>query len=296
LIRFYEVIILRTPGPISLNTRRSECFCASLFPFTPREVESLQKHSWQQEGNAFWGKPYRVSFYLWRRSPRWFRSVFSRSVAAKGLKTSVRNRLARYAGREDIYNREYYTYVDAEASRSAPAIVQSVIAHVAPRSIADLGCGTGALLAEFRAQAVEGTGLEYSQAALEKCRERGLNVRRWNIEEQRQPQFGPFDVVTCFEVAEHLSPACADPLVALLTALGPVVIFTRPLPAREEERITSTNSRMNTGSRSSSRRDIASIASSPSSGVSDGSRPTSPPSMPPTLWSSRVSVLAEHLR
>jgi SAM-dependent methyltransferase len=232
LIRFYEVIILRTPGPISLNTRRSECFCASLFPFTSREVESLQKHSWQQEGNAFWGKPYRVSFYLWRRSPRWFRSVFSRSVAAKGLKTSVRNRLARYAGREDIYNREYYTYVDAEASRSAPAIVQSVIAHVAPRSIADLGCGTGALLAEFRAQAVEGTGLEYSQAALEKCRERGLNVRRWNIEEQRQPQFGPFDVVTCFEVAEHLSPACADPLVALLTALGPVVIFTAATPGQ----------------------------------------------------------------
>ncbi len=296
MIRFYEVIILRTPGPISLNTRRSECFCASLFPFTPREVESLQKHSWQQEGNAFWGKPYRVSFYLWRRSPRWFRSVFSRSVAAKGLKTSVRNRLARYAGREDIYNREYYTYVDAEASRSAPAIVQSVIAHFAPRSIADLGCGTGALLAEFRAQAVEGTGLEYSQAALEKCRERGLNVRRWNIEEQRQPQFGPFDVLTCLRSPNTFPPPAPIRWWRCSQPSGRLLSLPRPLPAREEERITSTNSRMNTGSRSSSRRDIASIASSPSSGVSDGSRPTSPPSMPPTLWSSRVSVLAEHLR
>lgn len=192
----------------------------------------MQPHSYQHEGSKFGGTPYRITFYLWRHSPRWFRSAFSASGMAKELKNSLRNQLAKHAGRDDIYNQEYYVYVDAQAARSAPVIVRSLVARFTPRHVADVGCGTGALLSEFRVQGVEGTGFEYSAAALQICRQRGLNVHRFNIEEKGIPHPGCFDLVTCFEVAEHLSADSADPLVELLSRLAPIVIFTAATPGQ----------------------------------------------------------------
>ena len=191
----------------------------------------MDGHSYRQEGNAIWGKPYRAAFYVWRHAP-WVRSVFSRNALAKRVKTAGRDFLARFAGRDDLYNGEYYSYVDAEASRSAPVIVDSIVSQFAASRIVDVGCGTGALLAEFRSRGVAGVGLEYSQAALEICRKRQLEVYPFNIESHRPIELGGLDVAICFEVAEHLAAAFADPLVDLLVHLAPRVIFTAATPGQ----------------------------------------------------------------
>jgi SAM-dependent methyltransferase len=195
-------------------------------------TKTLQSHVFGQDGSAFWGKPYRLMFFLWRRSPSWFRSIFHRIAVAKAAKIAARDFLAKFAGREDLYNGEYYAYVDAEASRSAPTIVASVVNDLAPKRIIDVGCGTGALLAEFQAIGVSILGLEYSQAALQICKNRGLEVHPFNIENEQKQELGAFDAAICFEVAEHVSAACADPLVNLLSGLASRVVFTAATPGQ----------------------------------------------------------------
>jgi SAM-dependent methyltransferase len=192
----------------------------------------MQDHPYEKGGKAVSGAPYRLSFLLWRRSPHWFRSLFHKSRIAKHLKTSLRNFLAKFAGRDDLYSGEYYAYVDAEAARSAPTIAESVTSRFSPKRIIDVGCGTGALLAEFQARGVAAVGLEYSHAALELCKKRGLEVFPFNIEDGRSEDLGVFDAAICFEVAEHVAAEFADPLVNQLIQFAPRVIFTAATPGQ----------------------------------------------------------------
>jgi SAM-dependent methyltransferase len=187
-------------------------------------------HVYRRKSNTTMGNLYRLAFYLWRRMPGSLQAVFIKSAVGKGLKIAGRDLLARFAGREDLYSAEYYSYVDAEASRSAPFIVASVLSQFAPRRLIDVGCGTGALLAEFNSRGVSGSGLEYSAAGLKTCRKRGLNVDAFDIESDERLDLGEFDLAICFEVAEHVQARFADRLVDLLVRFAPRVIFTAATP------------------------------------------------------------------
>jgi len=192
----------------------------------------METHVYRAKGNTIIGTPYRLAFFVWRRMPDSWRSLFAMNPLAQRIKTAGRDTLARFAGREDLYSSEYYTYVDVEASRSAPVIVESVVSHFAPRSLIDVGCGTGALLAAFTAKGISTVGLEYSSAGLKFCARRGLNVHRFDIENDLQQDIGVFDLAVCFEVAEHLSEKFADRLVDLLVSLAPTVVFTAAVPGQ----------------------------------------------------------------
>jgi hypothetical protein len=87
-------------------------------------------------------------------------------------------------------------------------------------------------------------GLEYADAALARCRARGLDVARFDIEHDglRDATGGGgdregngtagWDVVLSMEVAEHLPEAIADPYVDLLCAAAPVVVMTAAPPGQ----------------------------------------------------------------
>ncbi len=192
----------------------------------------MNTHSHSSDTRAAGGRVYQLSSFLWRRSPSWVRAFVSQNQFAKRAKVNGQRFLARYAGRDDVYNGDYYTYVDNEAVRSAPAMVDSIVRHFAPRKIVDVGCGTGALLKTFKGQGVEGVGLEYSSAGLELCKQRGLAAYPFNIESDEQPDFGRFDLAVCFEVAEHVSAEYADRLVDFLVKCAPVVVFTAATPGQ----------------------------------------------------------------
>lgn len=178
------------------------------------------------------GVPYRCAFWCWRRIPEPWRNGLARNRVATAMKVGIRNLLARGASRDDLYSDEYYAYVDQESARSAPAIVRSILRDLGPRSIVDVGCGTGALLAEFRARGVHGIGLEYSVSALKTCQERGLDARPFDIESEGEGDVPSADLVSCFEVAEHLPERCADRLVGLLARCAPTVAFTAATPGQ----------------------------------------------------------------
>lgn len=199
---------------------------------TPTEACAEHPHAYAGPGHRLCGWPYRLGFSAWRSLPEAWRSRVNRSRLLLPLKARLRNTLAVGAGRDDVYNDAYYAYVDQEAERSAPVIVDSVDQVFHPGSVIDVGCGSGALLAEFGKRGTRGKGLEYSQAGIVRCRKRGLNVLPFDIETDGGLELGCFDVAICLEVAEHLHARFAEPLTCLLGRLSSSVVFSAAVPGQ----------------------------------------------------------------
>ena len=55
--------------------------------------------------------------------------------------------LARSAGHDEIYDEAYYrSIIEPTMEMSARAIARTIATELAPRSVADIGCGSGGLL------------------------------------------------------------------------------------------------------------------------------------------------------
>jgi SAM-dependent methyltransferase len=139
-------------------------------------------------------------------------------------------RLERGAERSELYDAHYYdNVVDPLMLASADAMARSIEREFQPHSAIDIGCGTGALIAALERQGIRCVGFEVAEAALDRCRERGLTVRRLDIERDPIPT-DRADVVVSTEVAEHLPEAAADRFADLLVSSGPVVVLTAAVP------------------------------------------------------------------
>jgi SAM-dependent methyltransferase len=154
--------------------------------------------------------------------------------AVKGSRLFRLARLARHilAPHDTVYDQDYYdTVVEADAARSAEVMAASMVECFKPKTTIDVGCGTGALLAAFRKLDCEVCGLEYSEAGLAYCRNRGLSVRKFNIgtDDLRNESY---DLATSFEVAEHLPPWVANRYVNLLCKLSPVIVISAATPGQ----------------------------------------------------------------
>jgi SAM-dependent methyltransferase len=129
-----------------------------------------------------------------------------------------------------VYDAAFFAALRGGSSRSANAIVPFLIETIAPRSVVDVGCGTGAWLASFKIHGVtDVVGLDgpYVRAgdllvdpeefiAADLCKPLPLQRR--------------FDLATSFEVAEHLPETVALQFVGGLTRLAPVVAFSAAIP------------------------------------------------------------------
>jgi 2-polyprenyl-3-methyl-5-hydroxy-6-metoxy-1,4-benzoquinol methylase len=130
------------------------------------------------------------------------------------------------------YDKDYYdTAVEPGAVQSAAVMAKSIVECFEPKTIIDVGCGTGALLEAFRNLNCRVFGLEYSDAGLAYCRRRNLAVRKFNIGKDRIDA-ELYDVAVSFEVAEHLSPWLANRFVDLLCNLSPLVIMSAATPGQ----------------------------------------------------------------
>ena len=139
----------------------------------------------------------------------------------------------RLSGHNYVYSAEYFAKdVEGPATESAPQLSASIVARFNPRSIVDVGCGTGAFLAAMGQRGCKVFGLEYADAAIEFCHRRNLDVRKFDLEGESSAPEQKFDVAVSMEVAEHLPAAVADRYVRLLTSLAPVVVFTAATPGQ----------------------------------------------------------------
>lgn len=158
-------------------------------------------------------------------TPMWLRQ--SRMVAAlKKVWTAL-------LPHDVVYDEDYYEEaVEGAASSAAPPIARAIAEDLRPRTVLDVGCGSGALLESLKSLGVEARGLERSRAALAICRAKGVEVARFDLEADELSDPGAYDVVVSLEVAEHLPERVADRYVGLLCRAAPVVVITAAPPGQ----------------------------------------------------------------
>jgi SAM-dependent methyltransferase len=162
------------------------------------------------------------------------RSVVPQSVRQSRAALGLRLFLSRRGLAHDwIYSAEYFARtVEGPAVESAGPIAESIMGGLAPGSVADVGCGTGALLEALRERGCDVFGFEYSKVALDYCRQRNLAVARFDLEKDELHSGRTFDVAVSMEVAEHLPGSSAERYVDMLTSLAPTVVFTAAPPGQ----------------------------------------------------------------
>ena len=106
--------------------------------------------------------------------------------------------------------------------------VEEICRNVTDRRprILDVGCGTGAnllMLSEYG----EAEGVDISEDALSFCRERGLDKVRLGAGEELPYEDGTFDLVTAFDVVEHMDDDLAGlhEMRRVLRPRGRVLLF-----------------------------------------------------------------------
>jgi SAM-dependent methyltransferase len=146
----------------------------------------------------------------------------------------LRTLVNRFRKHDSIYSRAYYQrHVESTTTESAEVIVPSLVRNFGPRSVLDVGCGTGLMLERFKAMGVERhLGLEYSEAGLDLCRSRGVVVRKFDLESQQGIDEPKFDLTISMEVAEHLPEKTADRYVTLLCGSTDTVVMTAATPGQ----------------------------------------------------------------
>jgi 2-polyprenyl-3-methyl-5-hydroxy-6-metoxy-1,4-benzoquinol methylase len=134
----------------------------------------------------------------------------------------------------EIYGPTFFSEVVATSSKSAEIIVPLIIELLSPRSVVDIGCGTGTWLSVFKTHNVDDiTGLDghwVQDEMLQIPKSCFLShdlTQSLDIERR-------FDLAVSLEVAEHLDKKYARNFVSTLVKLSSVAYFLLPYSFRKE--------------------------------------------------------------
>ena len=142
----------------------------------------------------------------------------------------------------NTYTADYYETIFENAIKSRDAIFRAVIRELdldlnKTHKVIDVGCGIG----EFGHNAMQQFNFDYYGIDLKIPREKLLIPKDHYAEfdltepfpwEEKFPFKGPFDLVICTEVLEHIPASCADNAVKILCSLGDTVIFSAAIPGQ----------------------------------------------------------------
>ncbi len=99
-----------------------------------------------------------------------------------------------------------------------------------PRSVLDVGCGTGISLDYFKSKGITVRGLEGSALAISNARHGSL-IQQHDLNEPIRLGEN-FDLVWCFEVAEHIHPRCVSALLETLTNHSDRILLSAARPGQ----------------------------------------------------------------
>jgi SAM-dependent methyltransferase len=128
------------------------------------------------------------------------------------------------------YRKAFYRSLESQGLISAREILPFVFDIFHPKSIVDVGCGSGEWLSVCQELGVQDiTGFDFHSGAI-------LKIPKDNFitHDLTQPikHSRTYDVALSFEVGEHLAPERAESFVRSITQLAPVVLFSAAIPSQ----------------------------------------------------------------
>jgi SAM-dependent methyltransferase len=133
---------------------------------------------------------------------------------------------------EGRYTADFFAAQQACSLSSARKVVPIILELVQPKSVVDVGCGTGAWLSVFSEHGVsdfigvDGSYVDHSILLIPPDCFLAQDLTT-QVELDRR-----FDLAVSLEVAEHLPESSAHSLVASLTELAPTVLFSAAIPGQ----------------------------------------------------------------
>ncbi|MEG4234171.1 glycosyltransferase [Microcoleus sp. Pol11C3] len=134
---------------------------------------------------------------------------------------------------QSSYTRNFYLLIGEGTRTSAREIIPlllDLLQPILPKSVVDVGCGTGSWLAAFYKLGIAdclGIDGDYVDRTILQ-----IPLNQFQSADLKQPlQINrKFDLAISLEVAEHLPATCAENFVNSLTQLAPVILFSAAIP------------------------------------------------------------------
>lgn len=128
------------------------------------------------------------------------------------------------------YDSEFFDNLLQTSATSAPFIAKYIYNNFEPKTVVDIGCGTGEILKALTSLCdIECLGIEGPW--INDCQERFENIQLANLNEFL-PLEKKFDVAICLEVAEHLEERFASTLISTLTESSNIILFSAAIPGQ----------------------------------------------------------------
>jgi SAM-dependent methyltransferase len=131
----------------------------------------------------------------------------------------------------NVYRSGFFQRQNSTSARSASRIVPFVTDLIDPKSVLDVGCGSGAWSRAFlendvsSLRAIDG-GYARSALLIDDGHFTPVNLASFD------GNLGTFDLVACIEVAEHLNADRASGFVELLCKHSPAILFSAAPPGQ----------------------------------------------------------------
>lgn len=175
-------------------------------------------------------------YYMAKRSYQMIGSPMSKTLFGGTSTLSrvilwLKGGLEKTANHDEIYDRAYYEKYSSAFEPYAERIAQELVRRENPKTCIDVGCGSGEILSALRKLGVKSKGFDNSIAALDMCREKGLDVEHLDLEGDPTPSERA-DVVISTEVAEHIPASFADAYARYLSKCSDIVYVTAAPPGQ----------------------------------------------------------------
>jgi SAM-dependent methyltransferase len=133
-----------------------------------------------------------------------------------------------------IYNPMVMRQFHDGAIANAPLVISPVLeAFPSCHWILDVGSGSGAFSAELQRRGKSVIALERSDHGRRLAAQQGVDCRTFDLLANPPASVdGPFDLVLCFEVAEHMPPDLGDRLVQFIAGFKAPVLFSAAHPGQ----------------------------------------------------------------